>query len=261
MSQGSGFFIMRPFNGLFLVCMAFFALVLVLGSVWLRKKPDPVRRRVLAAVCVLTLIGFFVYKYQLSIDAEYDRAYAVMGGFSWWSELPLHVCNINMILIPIAVLTDSRPLMSFSFFIGPLGALMALVMPGLGFSGYSIFLPRMLGYYGTHFMIIIEALAIVTLGLYRPKFRDLPKTILTFFLIAVVIFGIDVLMRSTGLNPKANYFYLMETEGNGLLEIFHRWIPLPFLYMLPCIAILAVYMVAVTAGFALTGRKGETAEA
>ena len=40
-----------------------------------------------------------------------------------------------MILIPIAVLRKSRPLMSFSFFLGPLGALMALVMPGNGFNG------------------------------------------------------------------------------------------------------------------------------
>ena len=65
-----------------------------------------------------------------------------------------------MILIPIAVLTNRRPLMSFCFFVGPLGALMALVMPGTGFDGYSILLPRMLGYYGTHFMVITAGFAL-----------------------------------------------------------------------------------------------------
>jgi uncharacterized membrane protein YwaF len=64
-----------------------------------------------------------------------------------------------MMLIPIAVATKSRPLMSFGFFMAPLGALMALLSPAVGFDGYSIWLPRMLGFYGTHFMIIIEGLA------------------------------------------------------------------------------------------------------
>ena len=43
-----------------------------------------------------------------------------------------------MILIPIAVLKKSRPLMCFCFFLGPLGALMALLMPGNGFNGYEL---------------------------------------------------------------------------------------------------------------------------
>ena len=35
----------------------------------------------------------------------------------------------------------SRPLLSFCFFLAPLGAMMALAMPGTGFSGYSLLLP------------------------------------------------------------------------------------------------------------------------
>lgn len=246
--------VIRPFNGVFCGAFAGFILLLVLASLVVRRKSDRTKRAVIVAACAVTLLGFFVYKYFLSIDPEFDRLTASMGGFNWWGELPLQLCNINMLLIPVAVLTKRRPLMSFCFFVGPLGALMALVMPGMGFNGFSLLLPRMLGYYGTHFMIVIEALAIVTFGLYKPRFRDLPGTCLTLFLVALATFGVNALLRWSGLHPKANYFFSMETEGNFLLELFHRWIPMPFLYLLPCIVILGIYMALITLTFTLAGR-------
>ena len=240
---------MRPLNQLFFITFAAFILLLVIASLLLRNKSEKTRETVLVTACIITFIGFFVYKYYLSIDAEYNIIRADMGGFNWWGELPLHLCNINLILIPIAVITMKKPLLSFCFFVAPIGALMALLMPANGFSGYSILLPRMIGFYGIHFIIIVMALSIVTFGLYRPKFRDLPLTLVTLLLVALVVFGINMLFRATGLHPKANYFFSVETEGNFLLEIFHKWIPVPFLYLLPSVLILAPYMLLITLGF------------
>ena len=253
--MASDFWIMRPFNTLFLLCFGGFILLLIAASILLRGKSEKAKQTVLVAACVVTLIGYFIYKYLLSFDGDYNVITANMGGFNWWGELPLQLCNINMILIPIAVLRKSRPLMSFSFFLGPLGALMALVMPGNGFNGYSLLLPRMLGYYGTHFMIVIEGLALVTFGLFRPRFRDLPRTVLTVLLVALGVFAFSMFLRWTGLHPGANYFFSVETEGNFLLEIFHRWIPLPFLYLLPAVLILVPYMLLVTTPFELSDKK------
>ncbi len=252
--QRSDLWIMRPFNTLFLIMFAAFLALLILASLLLRGKSEKAKRTVLVAACLVTLLGYFLYKYLLSLDADYNIITANMGGFNWWGELPLQLCNINMILIPIAVMRRSRPLMCFGFFMAPLGALMALVMPGNGFSGYSLLLPRMLGYYGTHFMIVIEGLALVCFGLYRPKFRDLPRTVLAALLITLAIFGVNMLLRWSGLHPKANYFFSVETEGNFLLEIFHKWIPVPFLYLMPALLILLPYMALVTSGFAIADR-------
>lgn len=238
--------VIRPFNGVFFGAFAAVMLLLVVASCFLRKKDERVRRGVIVGASLLTLIGFFVYKACLSADAEFDALTASMGGFNWWGELPLQLCNINMLLIPIAVLWKKRPLLSFCFFVGPLGALMALLVPGNGFSGYSLLLPRMLGYYGTHFAVIAEGLALGTFGLYKPKFRDLIPTVLTLFGVTVVIFGFDMLLRATGLHPKANYFFAVETEGNALLELFYQWLPVPCLYLiLPGSAILMAYMLTV----------------
>ena len=257
MPNTSESWIISPGNTVFCLSFAAFLLLLILASLLLRGKSERTRQTVLIAACAVTFVGFFVYKYALSLDSDYDRITAAMGGFNWWGELPLQLCNINMILIPIAVARKSRPLMSFGFFLGPLGALMALLMPGNGFDGYSLLLPRMLGYYGTHFMIVIEGLALVSFGLYRPRLRDLPLTVLTALAIAFCSFLINMLLRSTGLHPKANYFFSVETEGNFLLELFHSWIPLPCLYLLPSIGILVPYMLLVTLPFELSERRKE----
>ena len=242
---------MRPFNALYIAVFAASIAVLVVASLILRNKSEALRRRVIIIASLITLAGFFVYKGFLSVDRDFDRITAQMGGFNWWGELPLQLCNINMMLIPVAVLRRDRVLMSFGFFLAPLGAMMALAMPGNGFDGYSLLLPRMLGFYGTHFMIVIEGLAIVCFGLYRPRFRDLPRTALSALAISFIVFLVDLLLRASGLHPKANYFFAVETEGNFLLEIFHRWIPVPFLYLLPSIVILGVYMTVITGAFAL----------
>ena len=251
----SDFWIMRSMSPLFFVLLALSLIVLAAASVLLRGKDERAKARILSAVCWATLLGFFVYKYFLSIDPEFNEATASMGGFNWWGELPLQLCNINMLFIPVAALKRWRPLLSFCFFVAPLGALMALVMPGLGFDGYSIFLPRMIGYFGTHYLILIEGLALATLGLYRPRFRDLPLTAAALTVIALLVFGINMLLRATGLHPQANYFFSVETEGNFLLELFYSWIPIPFLYLLPGIVILIVYAAAVTLPFTLAGHR------
>ena len=249
------FWIMRTFNPLFFACFAFFIALLVVVSLILKNRSDKTKRVVLIVTCILTFIGFFVYKYFLSIDTEYDKlVIETRGGFTWWAELPLQLCNINMMIIPIAVALKNRPLMSFSFFLAPLGALLALMSPAVGFDGYSIWLPRMLGFYGTHFMIIIEALALVTFGFYRPKFKDLPKTVLTLVILMLVITGINFLLIKTGLYNRANYFFTMEHEGISILKLFWSWIPYPVVYLLPGAVILAVYMLLVTTPFAIADK-------
>ena len=245
--------VLKPGNNLFFTLLSLFLLFLTVLSAALKEESETTRRIVLAAMCAFTTAGFFIYKYYLSIDEEYSviKASKGMGKFNWWGELPLHLCNINMLFIPFAVLFRIRPLEAFCFFSAPLGALMALIMPGKEFEDRSIFLPRMFGFFGTHFMILIEGLAMATFDLYRPAFSDILPALLTALRILFFISVINMLMRWSGLYPNANYFFSIETEGNYILEIFHKWIPFPFLYLLPCILILAVFMVLISGLFVL----------
>ena len=165
--------IIRPFNAGFFLLMAVMIGAIVLLWALLRGRSEQRREAVLIALCVVNIIGFFVYKGFLSGDAQFLQV-SGLDKFNWFNELPLQLCNINMFLIPIGVLTRRRSLLGFAFFVAPLGALMALVFPEAAFSGYSLWLPRMLGYYITHMLILICGFSLTTLGFYRPRLKDLP---------------------------------------------------------------------------------------
>ena len=136
--------IIRPFNAAYLLLLAFAAGAVVLLWALLRGRSERCRAAVLIALCAVNIIGFFVYKGFLSRDVQFLQA-SGLDRFNWFSELPLQLCNINMFLIPIGILTQRRSLLGFAFFVAPLGALMALVFPEAPFVGYSLWLPRMLG--------------------------------------------------------------------------------------------------------------------
>jgi len=253
--QTESFWVLRPFNPVFLCSFGLFIVLLIVSSLILRNKSEKTRRIVLCSACVVTIVVFFIYKYMLSLDTDYRVINAAMGGFNWWTELPLNLCNINMILIPIAVWKRNRSLMSFSFFLGQLGALMALLMPSTGFSGYSLLLPRMLGFFFTHYMVFIESIALASFGLYKPTFREIPKTLITTVIVSFAVFLINIILRKTGLGPKANYFFSVETEGNPVLEIFHKMIPVPYLFLLPALLILGPFMCIETFFITKFGKK------
>lgn len=245
------FWIMEPLNPLFLLCMVLQCVLFGGLSAAVRKWDIKARKGLLAILMFITLVGFAVYKYYLSIDADYMviSMESGLGGFNWWGELPLQLCNINMILIPVACLSGNRNLQSFAFFMGPFGAAMALLMPSAGFSGYDFRLPRMLGFYLTHYMVFFGSLMLVTFGIYKPRYKDVLPMILTGGCLCVGIYLINMVLRWTGANLHANYFFLVETEGNSILDIFYQLIPIPLLYIVPILLILVFYALLIVTLF------------
>lgn len=209
--------------------------------VLLRGQPERCRSAVLIALCAANIIGFFVYKGFLSRDMQFLEV-SGLDRFNWFSELPMQLCNINMFLIPIGILTKRRSLLGFAFFVAPLAALMALVFPEAPFVGYSLWMPRMLGFYATHILIIVCGLSLVTLGFYRPQFRDIPGIAGTFFLLGIGALAVNFLLRHT-VCPLANYFFVYGGDVDiSILNLFWKWLPVPFLYELPALLILVGYM-------------------
>ncbi|MBQ9062794.1 MAG: hypothetical protein IJ121_08260 [Eubacterium sp.] len=91
-------------------------------------------------------------------------------------------------------------------------------------------------------MMTVYVLWTTDLSAYRPSAKDI---------------GL-LLLRWSGLHPRANYMFSVETEGNPLLDLFYGWIPVPFLYLIPCTGILGVYMLLITIPFELTGNRKNT---
>lgn len=246
-------FIIKPFNTVHIGLFVFAAAVIMLLYFCLSRAEERTRKWVIVAICIANIVGFFIYKAALSHDADFLRINGI-GRFNWWNELPLQLCNINMFLIPIGLLTGRRSIMGFSFFVAPLGAVMALVFPEPAFCGYSLFLPRMLGFYGTHIVIFICGISLATLGIYRPRLGDFPGIYLTLCCLAGGAHAVNLILRRT-VCPFANYFYTYPADIS-ILRLFWHWIPCPLLYLLPGLLILGAYMLTLWGTFALCEKAG-----
>lgn len=252
----------KPFNPVFFALLALSALFCFLFIKANRKKSYEKRKKAVIIMYGIVFVLFMLYKLLLSQDTEYSelRIENGLAAFNWFGELPLNLCNLNIILTVIALLTDSRKILGVSFFSGFLGALAALLTPVIGFSGYSILLPRMLGYYITHLAVVLIMPILAGLDLYRPKYSDIIPVILSLFATTLVITGINLIIIKTGLNPLCNYFYTIFPNGISVLELLYKYIPVPWVYQLPLIVVVVPYMLLVTFLFNLPSKKNRKAE-
>ena len=146
--------ILETFHPLHLSLLAVTVLLPFALHFLFRKKSEVWKTNFLIVLCAVNLLIFFVYKAFLSVDAEFLRIDGAER-FNWLNELPIQLCNINLFLIPIGLLTKKRFLLGFSFIIAPLGAMMALLFPEPAFHGFSLLVPRILGFYLTHALIFV----------------------------------------------------------------------------------------------------------
>jgi len=253
--------IIDAFNPTFFLLFAVFAAFTAALWAILRNRSEKAKRLTVVLIYLAALAFYWLYKYWISIDEAYSviTAESGEGAFTWWKELPLQLCNINLMLIPIAVATKNRHLTSFTFFMAPFGAILALALPSTGFAGYSLLIPRVLGFYVTHMFVLIGSPVIALMGFYKPRFKDIPFTLVWTLMITTVIFGFNMLLRIANVFDKANYFFCVEPLKDSPLELLWSLIPVPLLYLLPLFPILAGYMALVTLPFELTERKKVTA--
>lgn len=247
------FLIMEPFNALSFVVFFTFLIVFIILTIIARKKGTEFASKLLTTLMIITISIYCIYKALILRDVEYKEVLLAnsLQPTTFWKELPFQLCNINMLIIPFALITKRKKLLSFSFYIAPIAALMALIFPSVGFSGFSILTPRIFGFYFTHYMIIFGSLSIGFFGIKKPDIRDIPEVLLMFFVLSIAIFGVNTVLRVSGLAPDANYFFEMEPEGIGFLEVLYGFIPLKYFYIYPALTILFAYILVVIGSYNL----------
>lgn len=237
----------RPFNGVFWAIIGILTVLYGALALVLKNCTMQTRETVMLVITGCVAVYYFIYKYRLSRDEEYDEMYySQVGGFTWWYELPLHLCNINMFLVPLGILTANRFILGFAFFIGPVGAMMAILMPSDPFNNTSILKPRMRGYYITHFLITYNCLFLAVIGIYQPQYSDILPIVLVGIVLSFIIFLFNMFLRKKGIASKANYFYTVEPEENKVLQFFNKLIPYSYLYLIPVFIIFVPYMFLLT---------------
>jgi len=245
--------IYEAFNITFWIIAAFFGFITTILIKALRKKSEEQRKKFLIVYCLIWLVIFFVYKNCLLHDTAYLEMVGLQGR-TIWGELPLYPCNVIMLLLPIALLTENKGVMIFCFYTSMICAPIALLIPSFGFRGFSIFIPRVMGFVFSHWMIFAVWALLYFLDIYTPHYRDIPKYLVTAVCTAFGMFLVNLTFKATGLCADSNYFFSMYPESVEL-QFMYDLIPIKFVYTLPAFVVLAMIAYMITPLFVYIEKK------
>jgi uncharacterized membrane protein YwaF len=180
--------------------------------------------------------------------------------------LPLHLCSINAILLPIVVFSRNKT-MGNMLLVWCLGALAALVV-NMAQAEYEIFSWTFVFYYFPHVLEFGIPILLFSLGIIEKHPKYIPSTLgITMLIYTGVHFcnlGINAYLTSNNVLDYAgnliqvNYMYSIVPE-NPLLAIFKQIIPFDYWYMYMIVPILAIYLGIVYLPQILQNRKKKKA--
>ena len=225
--------IIKPFNAVYWGLMAMVVGLTALLTALLKHRGEKAR---LLAVGLLAAAAVAVYVLANHVwypsSPEYLAYYYPKGDYNIWNELPLYPCNIVTMLLPVAIATNRKPLLGFCCLMGVMGGVMSMVSPISIFVGCDLLSRVGFGFYGKHALLLMTSALLATLGLYKPAWSDALRYTGWLAAMTVAAHLLNLLMRATGLNGHANYFYTIDTEGSTWLIALRRIIPYDCLYLL-----------------------------
>lgn len=162
--------------------------------------------------------------------------------------LPLHLCSINAMLLPFAVLTRSKTLSNL-LLVWCLGALVALIA-NFEMAETELFGVAFNFYFFPHVFEFGIPVLLFKLGLTKKDPECIGSTLtITMFLYTLVHLLNVVINRycaAVGNGIRVNYMFSVEAT-NPLVALFHRVIPLAYWHMYLVIPIVLVYLMIVYA--------------
>lgn len=241
----TNFFIWKPGSVMWFICAFLAVALMIILTYSLRDKKQNEKDIYVLFLSLFNAIFFLWYR-----GIEWIMSDSIQGyEFNIWNELPLHLCNLNIILMPIAIVVKKKFLFCYVFFTASLGSFFALIAPFPPFSNCPIYIPTTFGFVWTHFNLMIISVLYITLGYYKPRLRDSYKIILTFVVVSVSIHLINLLFNK--LVYPTNFFYTMGTENIGLLDVFYKLIPYRFFYLIFGLLILTVFVFMFTLSYSV----------
>jgi len=151
----------------------------------------------------------------------------VQSNFRISYDLPLHMCSIAILLVPVLLLTENKKWKEFLyhlFFIWGLGgATQALLTPDL--SIYPFLGIHYVCFFVTHGLIAVAILYLTYVEGYRPSWRWFPKVLLVTMASGCVAYGVSYAVALLPPYEVGGYFILAFPPVSGsiidyLVEIF-----------------------------------------
>lgn len=163
--------------------------------------------------------------------------------------LPLHMCSINAILLPFAVLTKNKTLSNL-LLLWCLGAFIALVLNN-NMMDTEILSSTFIFYYFPHVFECGIPILLFALKLVKLDVKCIATTVVLTMMIYTCVhlinvnlnnyFEINEIVNSQGEIIKVNYMFSI-TPDNPVLQLFYKIVPYEYWYMYCIIPIVIIYL-------------------
>lgn len=166
-----------------------------------------------------------------------------------YEYLPLHLCSLTAMVLPVAVFTRSKILGNL-LLLWSLGAVMALVV-NTAQANFQLFSPTFFFYFFPHLLEFGIPILLFRLGLVKKDGKCIASTLLITLCVYTMVHFANVSLNSyfasaqicnpAGAIVRVNYMYSICPE-NPVLALFCALIPYEFFYMLPVVLIVLIYL-------------------
>ncbi len=215
-------------------------LAVVLGRRY-RLADDKAKNRVLIAAALL-IDGFELFKIVLS---------CVDDPSSWRTMLPLFLCSIQLVTIPLAAFSKGRPKeasLDFVVIFGILGALLGTYGAAQNYNAYPVLsFPNVVSGI-THTIAGFASLYILISGMASMKKRNIGITFGILLGFCVAAYGANALL-------DYNYMFLRQGDGTPYDILYNLVGGHPVFYPLGVVVLFLVYIVGYYAVYYLCTKK------
>lgn len=166
-----------------------------------------------------------------------------------YEYLPLHLCSLTALVLPVAVFTRSKILGNL-LLLWSLGAIMALVV-NTAQANFEILSATFFFYFFPHLLEFGIPILLFALGLVKKDIKCIGYTLLITLCVLILVhfanvslnnyFAANQIQNPSGALIQVNYMYTVKPE-NPVLALCWSLIPYPFWYMMPVVLIVLVYL-------------------
>ena len=215
-----------------LLFVAFLMTSMVLLAILLglknKNKEEHIKNKVLIWAAFL-IDGFELFKIAFNLGASEDAS-------SWKRDLPLFLCSIQLIVIPLAAFSKGKlreASLDFVFIFGILGAVLGTVGAAQNYNAYPVLsFPNVVSGI-THTISGFASLYIVISGMTSMKFKNLPILLIILTAFCVTAYVANVLL-------DYNYMFLMSHDGTPYVMFYDLVGGHPVFY--PMIVVVLFYL-------------------
>ena len=173
----------------------------------IRRQPPQKAQRMLDGAAILVPV----------LELSHSVWLYLTGTHSLIKLLPLHLCGLQSLFIPLAVFTKFTCFRDFVYATSLLGGIFGTVLPSGVAECYPIWSFQTLQTFALHGLLIFVPLAMILCGMHQPSIHRFPRVLCIFLLAALAVGLVDQMFGE-------NYMFLYAPPaGTPLVWIFNTF--------------------------------------